>query len=119
MNSFVILMSVSLMANLVPTSHELECYECVGCAGIGTLKACSSGERFCQKIVSDQVGIKMVAKGCVYFCVETDPVFFKLFESEGGSFCCNTDGCNFGIKVSSSVQLLFLSTGFALMTKFF
>lgn len=46
----VFLITVSLLVSLVPTSNGLECYDCVNCSGLGTVKTCTASETFCQVI---------------------------------------------------------------------
>lgn len=42
------LIIVSLLVSLVPTANGLQCYECINCNGIGTLKTCGENEKYCQ-----------------------------------------------------------------------
>ncbi|RMZ99588.1 secreted Ly-6 uPAR-related 1-like [Brachionus plicatilis] len=116
MKFFVFLMSISLLVSLVPTSNGLQCYECALCSGLGTLTTCDSGETYCQKILAVAAGIETVTKSCISSCTEVNtPIVLGI---GGGTYCCNTDGCNFGISIGSSIQLLILSIACSFFSKF-
>ncbi|RNA30772.1 hypothetical protein BpHYR1_048690 [Brachionus plicatilis] len=83
------LIIVSLLASLLPSLNGLKCYDCINCSGIGTLKDCSSGETFCQKIYAVAAGLETTTKKCASSCVEVNtPIVLGV---GGGTYCCTTD----------------------------
>ncbi|RNA05194.1 hypothetical protein BpHYR1_023172 [Brachionus plicatilis] len=129
MKSIVFLLNISLLLSLSPTSNGLQCYECAVCLGLGTLKTCDSGETYCQrkfiilkeeekkrkgrseeeerkeideKILAVVADIEIVSKSCVSSCTEVNTPIVLGYG--GGIYCCNTDGCNFGISIGSSIH---------------
>ena len=121
----VLLMISSLLVSLVPSTYGLKCFACDSvCSGIGELKNCSSDDKFCQvifitsklknvhnylnfkKFVVSTGSTDLVVKGCNSEC-------FEMNESKNGKkvarYCCNTDGCNFGVLIKSSILFIFFS----------